>query len=212
MISAFDLDHTLLRVNSSFHFCKYLCQRGYVPRWKLFFVFSYTIQHLLGLLSTKDLHNLAFQRFFFGLNPVDVQRWVDEFLHRYFNHYLYLPAIEVLQKSQEAGDVTMILSSSPNFLVEPIAKKLNISLWYATEYAIDKDCRFCHISHIVLGDEKKQKIDELRQQLGSAGTVVTAYSDSHLDLPFLLAADIRVGVNPTRQLRAICQRNHWKII
>ncbi len=47
-------------------------------------------------------------------------------------------------------------------------------------------------------------------RLGIDRQQVTAYSDSHLDLPLLLAAGTPVVVNPDRKLRKIAQLNTWR--
>lgn len=208
-ISVFDLDHTLLTINSSFRFGLFLCQRGSLGWWQFFFILSCQLGYTLGFLSVIKLHDRAFQRLFLGRPKAFVDLSVEAFLDSSFERFLYLPAMGKLKEALAQGHLTMILSSSPDFLVAPIAKRLGVSLWRATNYAVDKDQRFCHISFLMLGEHKAEVLHKLRQShLG----FVTAYSDSHLDLPLLLAADKAVGVNPNRRLRRICKCKHWSII
>jgi HAD superfamily phosphoserine phosphatase-like hydrolase len=208
-ISAFDLDHTLLNANSSFRFGLYLCQNKHLPLSSWFFIILCHLRHSLGLLSVTKLHETAFRRLFQGRSEPLIQKWVNEFLDKYLALLLYDPAVQRLKEAQKQGHLTVILSSSPGFLVEPIAKRLGVPLWKATKYAVDKDRCFCHIAHLMLGANKAKVIAQLRKR--NKGKV-TAYSDSHLDLPLLLAADYAIGVNPNRRLLAICQRNQWPVI
>lgn len=211
-ISAFDLDHTLLSANSSYCFGRYLCAKKHLPPQTLFFIISCHFRYSLGLLPIVALHQKAFQRLFFGRSISQVNEWVNEFLDAHLARLLYRPAVEQLQQAQQDGHLTVILSSSPEILVKPIAARLNVPVWHATQYAVDKEHRFCHILRLMLGDDKARILQEMRQEQGVAVQDVYAYSDSHLDLPFLQAAGHPIGVKPNRQLRAICRKNRWSIL
>ena len=211
-ISAFDLDHTLFSENSSYRFGRYLYSKKLVPFSSLAFIIGCNIRYKLGLLSIVKLHQSAFGRLFHGQLSSVVKQWAIDFLDENFEKLLYLPAIEKLMSAQNAGHVTGILSSTPDFLVEPIAKRLNVSFWDATRYAVDKDSRFCHIDKLMLGSDKAIVLQELGNQYGITRHEMYAYSDSDLDLPFLFAAGHACGVNPNRKLRSICHENDWLII
>lgn len=211
-ISAFDLDHTLFSENSSYRLGRYLCHKKILSFCSLAFIVGCSIRHKIGLLPLKNLHQSAFKRLFQGRSSLLVKQWAVDFLQENFESLLYIPAINQLKLAQERGHLTVILSSSPDFLVEPIAKRLNVSLWNATQYAVDKDQKFCQIKKLILGSDKAIILDQLSQQYEIPKQEIHAYSDSHLDLPFLMAAGKAFGVNPNRKLRSICRQNNWSII
>lgn len=211
-LSAFDLDHTLFSDNGSYRFGLYLCKRKLLPYKSLAFILSCNIRHAVGLLSIVNLHESAFIRLFKGRSQVMVKEWTEDFLQENFDNLLYSPAIKKLKSAQKAGHLTAILSSSPDFLVEPIAKKLNVPIWKSTQYTIDKDQRFSQIKNLMLGHDKAQVLNQLMQYYQISKQETFAYSDSHLDLPFLLAAGFPCGVNPNRKLKSLCKRHHWPMI
>jgi len=211
-ISAFDLDFTLLNDNSSYRFGRYLCAQKHIPRSFLFFITWCHISFLFGWMSLPQLHENAFKKLFYKKKASLIEKWVEEFLALQFNDLLYQPAIQKLKAAQLAGHLTVILSSSPAFLVKPIAKLLNVPVWKSTEYQIDDDGDYSHINSLMLGETKASFIQGLQSQNGLTSEDVIAYSDSHFDLPFLFAAGAAVGVNPDRKLRAICRQNQWPII
>jgi phosphoserine phosphatase len=178
----------------------------------LAFIIGCNLRHSLGLLSIVKLHESAFKRLFQGRSLPLIKQWTEEFLSAYFEILLYPPAIEKLKLAQRAGHMTAILSSGPDFLVEPIAKRLNATFWAATQYAVDKDQKFCHIERLMLGGDKASILNGLGDSYGVPKEGIHAYSDSHLDLPFLMAAGTAYGVNPNRKLRLICRKNGWPII
>lgn len=211
-ISAFDLDRTLFFDNSGFIFGVYLYRRKLYSLGHLFIVFLGYLLFFLGLLSTTKVHEIGFRFLFRGQSELLIRQQVEDFLDHNFDSYLYLPAIEKLRKAQANGHLTVLLSNSPAFIVEAIAKRLEVSLWQSTQYALDNERRFCNILHIMQGEDKAHFLNNLCQQYGLSKEDVTAYSDSYLDLPFLLQAGTSIGVNPDRKLRAVCKHNHWPII
>lgn len=211
-ISAFDLDNTLISSNSSYDFGKYLCKHRYLPVSSLFYIVGYSLSHTTGLLSIERLHHCAFERLFKGRSAQDIRLIAMDFLDEFFGSMLYVPAIEALRLAQDRGHLTVLLSSGPEFLVGEIAKRLNIPLWHSTQYAIDKDSHFCHISKLMLGADKARILENLRQQFAIRLEDTFAYSDSHLDLPMLKAAGNAIAVNPNKRLRRLCQHNLWPIL
>lgn len=211
-ISAFDLDRTLFRENSSFCFGIYLYRQKRIPLRSLIFILTCNLRFTLGMLSIQRLHQKAFDHLFRGKALTLVNKWAADFVESNFEHLIYHPACEKLRLAQRSGHMTAILSSSPAFLVEPIAKRFGVSVWQSTEYAVDEDQNFCRISKLVLGEDKARFIAGLLQQQGLCKHDVTAYSDSHHDLPFLEAAGTAVGVNPDRKLRSVCLNKNWTII
>lgn len=211
-ISAFDLDHTLFTKNSSYSFGCYLCKRKILPLSTLVFIVSCSVRHSIGLLPITKLHEEAFKRLFLGRSLPLVQEWAHEFIFENFDKLIYPPAIAALKSAQDAGHLTAILSSSPDFIVKPIAKRLNISYWQGSQYAVDHQKKFCSIAKLMLGPDKAHCLIELAGQYKVERRETYAYSDSHLDLPFLLAAGKAFGVNPNRKLRSICHKNKWPII
>ena len=211
-ISIFDLDHTLFNENSSFRFGIYLYQQGIISLASLLFILGCNIRHKLGMITIPQLHQSAFKKLFLGRNASSITDHANHFLDRHFEELTYLPALKKLQTAQNEGHLTIILSSSPDFLVGPIAQRFRVDRWEATRYAVDRELRFCAISKLMLGEDKAKYIEKLLEQLKLSKQNVTAYSDSHVDLPFLMAAGNAVGVNPNKKLKAICKENNWPII
>lgn len=211
-LSAFDLDHTLLKENSSYSFGKYLYRHKYISLSAFFFIIRSNICYNLGLLSIAEVHQRAFERLFYGKSLPLVESWVSSFLDQHLESLIYAPAIKALHRAQQAGHITAIISSSPSFLVEPIAKRLGLTFSQATQYAVDKDNRFCRIANLMLGEDKARFLTEFMAQHNICKKQVFAYSDSFQDLPFLQAAGAAIAVNPDRKLRFFCLKNNWSII
>lgn len=211
-IAAFDLDKTLLKDNSSYRFARFLYRKKYLSFFSLLFIIFNKLLYELGFLSLSRLHHLAFNVLFRGYSLLVIQRCVTDFLKEEFDLLIYEPVLKKLKQAQDNGDIVVILSSSPTFLVEPIAALFGVTECKATQYAIDKDQKFCHIAYLMLGDDKANFIEVLQRKHNFARSGVVAYSDSIDDLPFLLIAGVAIGVNPDKKLRSYCLSHQWPII
>lgn len=211
-VSFFDLDHTLLRVNSSFHFGLFLYKRKQLSLFKILYSMGFYALHKCGFYSIAQMQHTIFKNVFKGASKLNISRLANEFVSASFDQLLYHPAVERLKSAKMLGQRTVILSSSPDFLVQIFAKHFDVDAWDATEYVVDGNNRFSHISHMFLSDNKADYVEKVRQQTGIAKHKVTAYSDSILDLSFLKAAGTSVGVNPDRLLKAFCKENDWEVL
>lgn len=211
-LSVFDLDHTLLTVNSSYHFGVYLYRQNFFSFPSLLASLCYYAYHKLFGMSVQKLHKKTFQMLFKGVSAEELQKHAAVFLEEQLTKKFYKPALERLREAQEKGDYVLILSSSPDFLVKPIAEWLGVDAWQATIYAVDDCGRLSHLASILEGQDKADYLAHLIKKMNISSSSITAYSDSHLDLPVLKMAGKAIGVVPDFYLKRICQEKGWEII
>src|SRR3990172_4459480 len=165
-LSAFGLDRTLLRGNSSFQLCLHLISKKKLPRWALFYsIFCYLL-HRLGVLSLKQLHHKVFNRWLRGFSLVTLSKEVDNYLLKFKESRYYLPAMHQFRLAKKAGHFTLLLSNAPSFLVEKIAHFLGFDAVFASDYAVDKEQKLCKISTILVGENKAEVLKAYAQKCG----------------------------------------------
>lgn len=211
-VDAFDLDHTLIDGNASFCFGTYLFRKKLfnVPTM-LSLIFYYGRYKFFGMPVGK-LHHKSFEKLFAGRLCRQIKQYAEAFLDEYLEKLIYAPALARLRYAQNNDHVTAIFSSSPDFLVESIAKRLGVQHWQATRYAVDATGYFDMVANVFEGEDKATALHALVRDLGVGPEATTVYSDSVLDLPFLKAAGKAVAVNPDKGLRAVCQQQGWEVI
>lgn len=211
-LSAFDLDHTLLKGNSSVGFCRYLYRHGVIPFSTVLLSVFYSLRHYFLGMTLAELHHSVFDKVLRGKPFASLEKYLDKFVDEYIEESLYMPAFLCLKKAQKKGHYTMILSNSPNFIVERFARALKVNAYRATEYVMDEKRCFSKIIKILEGKDKAHHIQTIAKKLGIFFEHITAYSDSFLDLEFLQVAGNPIAVNPDKKLRAISEKNRWSII
>lgn len=211
-LTVFDLDRTIVADNSSLDFCRYLVSKNVLPSSSLIYSLYSYIKHLFFGMSLTELHHRVFEHLLRGKSLEQLEENVEPFLQNYLFSQIYPPALAELRLAQHLGHYTLILSNSPSFLVEKIAQFLGVNDWRATQYAVDKEKRLCHITSIMQGEEKASCVQEIAEKLSIRREKITAYSDSFLDLPLLLSAGTPIAVNPDRRLRRFSEQHQWLIL
>jgi HAD superfamily hydrolase (TIGR01490 family) len=210
--SLFDLDHTLLKDNSSYRFGAYLYKHKKIPLSSmLYFVGCYGL-HKVGKLSLQGLHEQIFIKLFKNRSLAEFQKYSHTFLDESFESMIYSPALEKLNEAKRMGQLTVILSSSPDFLVKLFAERFGVDRWAGTRYLTNSQQNLTAISEILDGEGKAKFLHALSKEMEIPTAEITAYTDSFLDLPFLKEAGHAVGVNPDNKLRAMCHQYQWDII
>jgi HAD superfamily hydrolase (TIGR01490 family) len=202
-LAVFDLDNTLLAGDSDYLWGVFLVENGVVDaehyaRSNERFYREYQD-------GTLDIHSYGA----FVLQPL-VERKLDEMqaLRARFIRERVVPMVApgarpLLDRHRSAGDTLLITTATNHFVVEPIATDPEVI-----------DGRYTGRLH---GTPNYQagKVTRLRAWLDRDQPRfehISAYSDSHNDLPLLEMADRAVAVDPDPTLRAAAAARGWEII
>ncbi len=211
-IRVFDLDRTLITTNSSYDFCKFLHHHKALSTLTLIQAYWYRLRNDFSSVGLEELHKNVFQCLLKGFSIETLENYADKFVENSIFSSFYLPVLEELKFSQHRGDYTMIMSSSPAFLVRRVAEMLEVDEWVATEYCLDSGNCLIDIKQFVDGKAKAKTLTTLVEKIGGTLKEVTAYSDSYHDLPLLKLAGEAVAVNPDAKLLAYSQEKRWRIL
>ncbi len=208
----FDLDQTFIRINSSFAFCNFLLKKQFLSLYDFLHVLGIQASYRFAGGTIEEVHHKSFNRLLKGKNQSHINTLAKEFVNAILHQYICPLIAERASEARKRNDVTLLLSSSPEFLVQPMAAANGFDYYSSTEYAIDNKNQFCKISRLVEGVEKAKFVKELSAKLGISLTNVTAYTDSIHDLPLLIAVGEPVAVFPDKKLKKLATENGWEII
>lgn len=148
-------------------------------------------------LKTRFLHAILG-----GVERQSLQRWTDRFLDRTLRYGLRPRALETIARHRAAGDRLLLVTASLDFYALPLAARLGFEGAICTRAAVDGAGRLtgdldggnCH------GVEKLRCV-EAWLRAHAPNSLLTFYTDSHVDLPLLRAVQRPIAVNPTRRMR-----------
>jgi HAD superfamily phosphoserine phosphatase-like hydrolase len=210
-IVVFDLDHTLIKKNSSYAFGKFLYQKRFFSSVLMLKLCAFYGLYQCKCVSLANLHNFIFKHLFKDHFLADFQNEAENFLNIHLHHLLDPLMQEKLDLALK-NNYVVLLSSSPDFLVKKIAAKLSIPYAIGSSYTIDIERRFQSLAEIIDGRKKAIKIQNLSEELRVPRESIIAYSDSWVDIPLLSFVGIPIAVNPDRELQRKSLNKGWEIL
>ncbi|HYN62357.1 MAG TPA: HAD-IB family hydrolase [Rubrivivax sp.] len=215
-LTLFDLDHTLLHGDSDELWCKFLMDRGELPREALEARNrDMTRDYGLGQASAQDFCNFYIGTLA-GRSALEWQAHRRDYIDQQIVPRIPVAALELVARHRDAGDLVVLSTATCRFLSELTAVHLGISHLIATECEVDAAGRFSGRSLGVLNMREGKVLRLLdwlaTQQLDLADCESTLYSDSINDLPLLSAVRHAVAVDPDALLARQARQRGWPVI
>ncbi|MGO4331645.1 HAD family hydrolase [Cupriavidus sp. 2TAF22] len=216
-LALFDLDHTLLPLDSEYEWARYLVAAGAADAREVEANNAlWLAEYSAGRLDFR--RHAAFALGLLARHP----RARLEALRASFMREVIVPAIRpparaLLARHRDAGDLCCIVTATCRFVTEPIAAALGVEHLVAVEAACDARGGF---TGAVAGVPSfgAGKIERVAQWLASLGLRwdrferTAFYSDSRNDIPLLEAVSHPVATNPDAALGALATARGWTIL
>jgi HAD superfamily hydrolase (TIGR01490 family) len=130
-----------------------------------------------------------------------IAAWTERFVDDLLAQKMRAQGLAQLRADQARGVRIILASASFDIYVERIAARLGITEVLATRAAWDDRDRLVGIQGENCRNAEKLRQIKMLEYMPENGAGVTAYSDSHADLPLLAWAERGVAVCPSKQLR-----------
>jgi HAD superfamily hydrolase (TIGR01490 family) len=216
-IAMFDLDHTLLPLDSDYSWGRFTAGLGWVDRAEFdrqnekFF-----LDYRAGTLDI-DAYVAFATAAFLAQGQAAAEAAHARYLQDIIAPEIHPQAIELVQDHRKQGATTIVITATNEFVASPVARLFGPDLVMAVELQRDADSGwFKGLVHGVpsFREGKVQRIESWLAQQGLAwGDVDSSfYSDSINDLPLLERVNKPVATNPDDTLRAIAQNRGWRIL
>ncbi|MDQ3619025.1 MAG: HAD-IB family hydrolase [Actinomycetota bacterium] len=208
----FDLDKTIVARSSPLALGRSFFKEGLISRSALLkSAYAQLMFQLMGADEGKmERMRREAAKLTKGWEAEKVKRVVTEVLDEVISPLIYAEALELIHDHRAAGRLVCIVSSSPEEIVEPMAKMLQADLWIASQPRIVKGRYTGDLDFYAYGERKAEAMKALADVEGVDLERSFAYSDSSTDLPMLEAVGSPVVVNPDKELRRIADARGWR--
>lgn len=147
-----------------------------------------------------------------GWDVEQVKSVVNETLHDVVTPLIFAEAADLISAHRLCGRDVVIVSTSGDEVVAPIAKALGATHAMATTM-VEEDGKYTgEIAFYCYGETKAEAIRELAELEGYQLEHCFAYSDSITDLPMLSEVGHPTVVNPDRALRKEAAARDWPVL
>ncbi|MGD9944587.1 MAG: HAD family hydrolase [Burkholderiaceae bacterium] len=215
-MALFDLDNTLLPIDSDYEWARFLIRLGlvdeaeYERRNDQFFR-----QYKDG---TLDIHEfLAFQLAPLAAHPrAQLDAWHERFMGEVIAPQIRPQARELVESHRSRGDLCAIVTATNAFVTAPIARAFGIEhLIATTPEAVDGRFTGRSVGVASFREGKVLRTDQWLAELGRPWNSFERsffYSDSANDLPLLERVSDPVATNPDPRLAAQAEARGWPIL
>jgi len=216
-LALFDLDHTLLPIDSDFEWGQFLCRVGAVDAAQ----FKRRNEEFFAQYQAGTLDPVEYLEFSLGTLASFEPERLAELQQQYMTEVVMpniLPAARaLLQKHLDAGDLVAIVTATNHFVVAPIAQAFGVEHLIAAMPERDAAGRITGklLGTPTQGEGKivhtKAWLEKLGHSLDSFESV-HFYSDSHNDLPLLSIVSHPIATNPNAKLSEHATAQGWPLI
>jgi HAD superfamily hydrolase (TIGR01490 family) len=215
-LALFDLDHTLIPIDSDYAWGQFTIELGWVDTEH--FARSNDAFFAQYREGTLDIH--AYVRF--ATQAIREQgatksiAAMADFIRATAQKHLKPQALDLVQAHRLAGDEIVIVTATNEFVTRPIADAFGVEHLIAIELARDAAGE---LTGEIAGVPSFQggKVTRVEAWLAERGLRLedldsTFYSDSMNDLPLLERVTHPVATNPDARLRALALERGWRIL
>ena len=219
-LTLFDLDHTLLPIDSDYSWGVFTTQIGWTDpiefnrRNDEFFA-----QYKAGTLDINDYVRFATD----AIRTRGASESIaahDLFMRQTVLKHLKSEALDLVRQHREAGDTVLIVTATNEFVTRPIAKIFGVDELIAVELEYDRSPGGTGwITGAIKGvpSAREGKVTRMAQWLAGRGLAwadveSTFYTDSINDLTLLEKVNHPIATNPDDRLRAVATERGWRIL
>ena len=219
-LALFDLDHTLLPIDSDHEWGRFLVKIGVVDA-------NYYAAENERFYADYKAGRLDIYAFLaFALKPLSehprhqLNEWHAQFMHEVIKPNLRSSAFDLVKKHQDQNDVCCVVTATNSFVTRPIVEAFGIKHLIATEPEVLGDPNTGNFSGKVAGTPnfREGKVTRVESWLSSEKLSWSSlersyfYSDSINDLPLMEKVTQPSPTNPDQSLRTKALENNWPIL
>jgi HAD superfamily hydrolase (TIGR01490 family) len=204
----FDMDNTVLRVETGMSWVKFLYRRGELPRQMLAKAIYWQALYRLGALDM----DAVFGKLIWGLRGEPEAEMIAKCDIWYRDHIApeVVPAARVaIEHHRRAGDLIVLATGSTQYAARPVARGIGIEHVLSSELEVDGGVFTGRAAALCFGHHKVALAERWAERHGVDLTASYFYSDSYHDLPMLERVGTAVAVNADARLRRYARRRGW---
>lgn len=206
----FDMDKTLVRVNTGELFVRWRFRRGESGALDVARVAWWSLQYTLGLVDAGAVSRFAAR----SLAGRAEESFADECREWYaamVREHLTDHARREVERRRAQGLVPVVLTGSSPYAAGPLADELGIEHVISSRLCVEGGRFTGEVAALCYGPSKVERADEWARAHGVDVAASAFYTDSISDLPMLeRVAEPRV-INPDPRLARVARARGWPI-
>ncbi len=212
-IAFFDLDKTLLAVNSGALWIRRELELGHITRMQALRASMWLARYHMGFVSLQDVLVQAITHLE-GLGEEYLRQRTVLFYEEQVRSQFRPGALRSLEEHRAAGDRLVLLTSSSGYMAELVARDLGLDAVLCNRFEVDSMglCTGRPLGEVCFGEGKRSYAQACASEAGVSLSACSFYTDSYSDLPVLEVVGRPVVVHPDRRLHREALRRGWPVV
>lgn len=207
----FDVDHTLLDVNSGASWLRHAWRTGKVKPLRALQAVGWLIRYRLALLDLEQVSaRVALD--YKGVVVAEIDAEVREWFYRDIVQHVCVEGREHVADHLKQGHIVSLLTSGTRFSATPLADMLHVPHVLCTDIeVVDGIITGRHIAPACAGPGKVVHAERFAAVHGVDLARSYFYTDSYSDLPMLERVGFPRIINPDPRLRRCARVRGWEV-
>ncbi len=204
----FDMDNTLLRVETGMSWVRFLYKRGELPPRMVAKAIYWSTLYKLAILDM----DAVFTRLTADLRGDSEAEMIAKCEIWYRDHVApeVAPAARVaIAHHRQAGHLIVLATGSTQYAARPVARGVGIDHVLSSQLEVSAGAFTGRPAALCFGKHKVTLAEQWAAEHGVDLRASYFYSDSYNDLPMLQRVGTAIAVNPDARLRRHARRNGW---
>jgi len=208
----FDLDGTLLTVNSANLWVKRELRLGRIRYWQFLRAAMWLGGYRLGMLDMDRALTAALTQLV-GVDEESIRAETHQWWHEEVRPHIAPGARAVLEMHRQRGDRLVLLTSSSRYASEMAREEFGLDHLLFQGYEV-RDGRFtgAPMRPLCYGQGKVAIAEEWAREAGIDLAKSSFYSDSSTDIPMLERVGNPFAVLPDPRLRRVAKQRGWPLL
>ncbi|PTL77397.1 HAD family phosphatase [Vitiosangium sp. GDMCC 1.1324] len=212
-IAFFDLDKTLLAVNSGSLWVRRELALGHITRMQALRASMWLARYHLGFVAMQDAVREAI-RHLQGTGEQHMRERTVRFYAEMVRSQFRPGALRAVEEHRSAGDRLVLLTSSSGYMSELVTRDLSLDAALCNRFEVDASGLHTGrpLGEVCFGEGKRFYAQAYAAEAGVPLSECAFYTDSYSDLPVLEVVGRPVAVHPDRRLRREALRRGWSVV
>lgn len=206
----FDMDNTLLRVDTAMSWTQFLYARGEITKRTLAKAVYWSALYKLALLDMETVFARLVEDLR-GDSEAEMIAKSEVWYRAHVEPEIAQAARVAVEKHRQAGDVIVLATGSTQYAARPVANGVGIGHVLSSVLEVEGGAFTGRPAALCFGRHKVTLAEKWAAAHGIDLAASTFYSDSYNDLPMLERVGTAIAVNPDARLRRHARKRGWRV-
>ena len=207
----FDMDRTLIRVNTGRLYVRWRFQRKEASIRDVARFARWMVQYKFGIVDPDEVSRRA-SRTLKGVSESNFENEIEEWFKNQVEPEISNDARREVERCRGAGYTPVILSASTRYATTPLARTLEIDHVLCTELEVQNGVLTGGLKQLCYGEGKVHQAEKWAKKHNVDLAQSLFYTDSVSDIPMLERVGLQKVVNPDPRLRLRAKQEGWPIL